>query len=441
MYKHLFLSTFIAVLFFGHNSYAQPIRLVGYQEIALDSFGVMMNYNAYWNNFSGNRGSTLAHPKQVGFTHYDWFSDASAADTTWAIKIDGSGNKDSSMKVWRYNSVDNPIEWKKYKWNYATSLWTPYAIEKDSFVYSSSNQLIGSYFFEYDTTARVFVSAGTFLYTYNTAGKLISNEIVRGTKIEYTWSGNDMTSELYYGWEPSTMSWRLQGQRVTTYAGSKAVVQKANGWYYLNGVPVSYDQSYDSNIYSGNVLTNKYTLMAGYYTSMYPFNFRKSYQYDVKGNIREVIHEGVDSFGVWQFGSKAEFTINSDNNPVLIKIYIYDKAAGVWRPEWRGNITTVRYHYASFPTAVAATRTETEISIYPSPAQHIINLKTVFRKDTKCTMAIFDMQGSLLRQWVENIAAGSTVTTIPVSSLPQGNYLLRLRTPEETCIKNFGIIR
>lgn len=57
-----------------------------------------------------------------------------------------------------------------------------------------------------------------------------------------------------------------------------------------------------------------------------------------------------------------------------------------------------------------------EISVYPNPADDIINIET----DKLANMSIYDMQGKL----IDNMDLSSTTTQVDVSYLSRGTYLL-----------------
>lgn len=439
MRKHIILLTSMILVLSFQISYAQSkTRLIGYEEICLDSFGAPINYTVYWHKFSGNRGSVIAPEVQVGFVHDDYFIDASAADTTWMIRRNFSATPfaDSSMNVTFYNSSDAPVVTYSYAWNFQTSSWITPPATKDTFVYNS-NLLVAHSYYKYDATTSNYVFQQTDSYAYNANNQLIAEftkNFAYSLKTEYTWSGNQMINEKAY--DLVSGIWQLQDEVATTYAGQKAITQKKVG--YINNVV--YDQVFDSNIYNGNTLTQMYSLYAGYYTAMYPFNYRQSYTYNANGNVSEMIFEAIDSFGVWKNDRKMDFTYNKDNNPELITFYNYDKNSGTWKAASNGGITTKHYYYA-FPTSVKEVSLNNQVCLYPCPAQNDIHLSTTFFGDKNCIITILDVQGRVVKTWNEMIPAGNRDITISTTNLVNGMYWLRLSSSSGVIIKEFNIVK
>lgn len=424
---------------------AQPTRLVGYEEISLDTLGVINHYIAHWNKFSNNRGSALSTFNHVGWNYPEMIMEESACDTTHAIESRGYGAyKDSSMTVRKYaHPNNNLLESITYKWNYPTAAWRPYM--KDSFSYVSG-QMMTHHWFQYDTMAATFNYYGNEEYAYNSSGKLILTmrkhpmpppTNMLESKHEYIWSGNQLTEEKGYFLGPSS-TWLIQYQYTTVYNNNNPIRQEHKRWGYLNMVTATDSIiDYDSNIYNGNDLAWRYHRISSYPTSIHPFNFRRHYVHDTKGNITEVEYDMIDIAGVWHNFRKYEISFNGINNPTLAKEYDWDSTTNGWRLAWRGNPTYKYYHYEKFPTTVP-TICKTGAMLYPSPAQHTVHVQTPFDKETVCSFAIFDMQGRLLRQWSEPAHGGEDVA-IPISTLPDGNYLLRLSAQGETTVHRFSV--
>ncbi|MBS1781398.1 MAG: T9SS type A sorting domain-containing protein [Bacteroidetes bacterium] len=441
----ILLTSMILVLSFQICNAQSKTRLIGYENVRLDTLGRATINNAYWQNFSGNRGSVITHPVRVGLTEYTYFLDGSSADTTWAIDHNSSIHADSSMTVRVYSSNNDLLGSRKYSWDFNTSSWTSYAVAVDTFIYSA-NRLIASYHVEHSTAVDSF-NGQRNVYTYNANGQLLSNVITYQSgdisKAEYAWSGNDMTSETYYTF--TSGSWQLETKYSAIYNNQKLLTQRYNRWTYGSLGTLIYNEYYDSNVYKGNILTDRfgryagliYGLYSGPFMGKYPFNIHWNFQYDSKGNLAVMTSEIIDSLGVWHKLLKTDYTYNNDNNPEVVKYSDYDSIANKWKlPR-----SATYYHYYPFPTTVEGAKYENQLSLYPSPAQNIIHLKTYFAKTMECNFVIIDMQGRLVRQWNEIIATGTNETTISTEDLPTGMYWLKLSSSSGVVIKGFNIVK
>lgn len=70
------------------------------------------------------------------------------------------------------------------------------------------------------------------------------------------------------------------------------------------------------------------------------------------------------------------------------------------------------------------------IGLYPSPAQHIINVHFTAVNDVPHSISIYDLSGTLLLKQVVNVnPMNSTIAILNISDLSQGTYLLELSSP------------
>ena len=436
------------------DSNAQNLtRLIAYEEFMNDASGSPVHYKKYWHSFSKGRGTTLLQQSLVGWTYYGLFMDISAPDTTYVVnrQFGSGGYVDSFMAVHFYDSTNRTHSTWSYSWDVSNLSWKLLHGVKDSFEYNSS-QLVATYNFLYDLNTGKYDSVRKHIFTY-TGGKLLNEEIHELSSItnvwerrkeEYTWVGNDLTGLIHYSWLPATSSWYKNGSdRQTSYINGKPQVHIHEGWYLMNGTtPSISNYSRDSNVYVGNNLVQRYAnweLQGPTY-----FNYRYNYKWNAKGSPLEILYELMDASGNWNNFGKTCFVYNADNNPVTI----YDSTwkAGSWVPEYsQGNRQSVcqrNYYYGTLPSSIAPDNTTAlQFKLYPSPAQHTITISTIFEKAADCTMAIVDMQGRLQRQWTEYITPGKYEVTIPVSMLPDGNYLLHLIAQGEMGVQQFTVLK
>ena len=94
-----------------------------------------------------------------------------------------------------------------------------------------------------------------------------------------------------------------------------------------------------------------------------------------------------------------------------------------------GNASDIqwRYYYElySAPTDVkGAVIDNGSMVTFPDPANDLLSVKLNWNEATAFTIGIYDMRGSLVRQWSEP-AVQSYVRTIPVSDLAPGFYIIQ----------------
>ena len=82
----------------------------------------------------------------------------------------------------------------------------------------------------------------------------------------------------------------------------------------------------------------------------------------------------------------------------------------------------------------------TGLSIYPNPAQDVLNLHYNASKDGETMIRVFNTMGQLVTQRQVMTAEGSNEERINVSALPPGTYILRLDNGEPET-KKFSITR
>ena len=100
-----------------------------------------------------------------------------------------------------------------------------------------------------------------------------------------------------------------------------------------------------------------------------------------------------------------------------------------------------RYYYQLYTADVKGLPNDvSKLNIFPSPARGQVNIALTWNKPQDFTVAIHDIQGRLLRQWGEK-AAREYTTTIPVSELSSGTYILEIRGKETRIQQQFMIIQ
>jgi hypothetical protein len=102
----------------------------------------------------------------------------------------------------------------------------------------------------------------------------------------------------------------------------------------------------------------------------------------------------------------------------------------------------MRFYYEEYagqtPTAVTALPNTVEISVYPVPAQDVLNV--VLKQPTEGgVVSLTDAQGRLCRQW--SLTNGQTRAEYSVAGLPAGNYYLAVRGKDGMTVRTISIVR
>lgn len=109
-----------------------------------------------------------------------------------------------------------------------------------------------------------------------------------------------------------------------------------------------------------------------------------------------------------------------------------------------------RYEYIGFnilgtvgfePTDVEEIAPEyfSDIKVYPNPASEYAILEFTLLKNARTVVGIYDMQGQLVKQQVDqNLAPGTWQSAIHVDALPAGFYLVTIKGGRE--VKNAKLV-
>ncbi|MBN9483908.1 MAG: T9SS type A sorting domain-containing protein [Bacteroidetes bacterium] len=105
---------------------------------------------------------------------------------------------------------------------------------------------------------------------------------------------------------------------------------------------------------------------------------------------------------------------------------------------------TFKFYYEPyFPTTVSSVKEKNNSSLmlYPVPASDILIIRTDNTPSKPFRVAIFDMQGRIVRQWEEQPQATTYTRTIPVPDLSPGNYVIKLSGTDIDLARQFSISR
>ncbi|MBG9377917.1 T9SS type A sorting domain-containing protein [Panacibacter sp. DH6] len=87
---------------------------------------------------------------------------------------------------------------------------------------------------------------------------------------------------------------------------------------------------------------------------------------------------------------------------------------------------------ASSAAAMVNIATAATIKVYPNPAVDKINIELTVAKSSSAVIQVINTQSQLVQRLSVNLQAGKNIQTIPVSMLVSGNYVMLVKTDEET---------
>lgn len=444
-----------------------PSRLIGCEDSTTDIYGVLNVRNAFWNTFSGNRGTTFYNSSGQGpFNIYYYnITSYSLSDTTFESFNDyiAPPVQDSSMYVRFYDSKNNCSLLYIYGWNTNTVAWDIY--EKDSFNYNSTNNLVSKYVYHYNGTTVILDSVNNFTYSNNLL-VLAVTQSPAGTnsmKRDYTYTGNNLSSQKLSIWV--TNAW-VDSEKVDyTYTNNLLVLQDRFTWdnslpgwalvqentysYTITGQPLTATQSgwtkgflnysnKDSNVYAGNQLICQYYASASTFGSpTLTYTTRDSLGYDGHNNIILLYRHRINSSGSLVNDEKVVTTFDNQNQPLVQKRYYWKGSTWING----GAHCSVKYYYQQNTSVADITKDIVGITLYPMPANNLMNCKINTKEPGAVTFIITDMHGKLMRQWTSSLKLNMLEQFIPLSEFPAGNYILQCNKSGVVSAKEFTIVR
>ncbi|MFZ9848233.1 MAG: glycosyl hydrolase family 18 protein [Flavobacteriales bacterium] len=85
--------------------------------------------------------------------------------------------------------------------------------------------------------------------------------------------------------------------------------------------------------------------------------------------------------------------------------------------------------------------TVTSVNLFPNPSNSNLNINVSAVKVGLSTITVYDLAGRVMFNNVQNLSAGENLSTIDVSSLAAGSYLLNVSVNGETVNKTFSVVK
>lgn len=360
-------------------------------------------------------------------------------NTTYWLDLTRSTFKFDSTGRYTYTyTLNKDTATKKYE-KYSNFTWqTQYNIAN---TYDISGRLIESLTDNFTSpyydqrVTYTYDTAGNILLAYHEIGFSTTGPWQSSYRKSYTYTGNNLTevvSESYNG-----TIWSYNDREARYYNGKNLVdsILKQqwdainNKWKNLSKELISYDTA-------GRILYSDYYQLPKPTTNGVDTGLRKIYIYDTHNNITEQILVSYAAANVFSD------TLNRS-------VYEYDNYNNltVWRQQAFSSSSTwisigylgLYYYAAAWPASINDNiKTPTDIKIYPVPAVDLFNVHVTWKSAQPFTVVICDMQGRIVRQWLEPECTQYT-SSVSVAGLKPGNYLLQLTGNKEKATKQFII--
>lgn len=277
------------------------------------------------------------------------------------------------------------------------------------YTYNNNNQLMSEAHADYDTTGLVIKDSTQALYAYS--GSQLMQVLRQGflvwimtnlDKTDYIYNNGLLMGDSSYTW--SSGQWALIGTDSNDYDSKDDMVLSVRSVFNMNGTLMQKSRS--TNAYDSS------------HNKILAFGER----FDTSAKVYE--DHFIDSS-----------TYDQLNQEVWHWSYVWNKDSSKWYENWVYH----NYYEYFWPSSVSKQNSEGfELTIFPNPVQHVLQLKTGTKEKQSCTFTITDIQGRLLRQWVAAIN-GSEVIHVPIMDLPNGTYLLGASYPGSKLSKRFSV--
>lgn len=305
-------------------------------------------------------------------------------------------------------------------------------------------------------------------YSFDTNDNLLGYELqswnsgwVSNQKYTYTYdNANNRLTELRQFWLPSANSWKNSTYVTNTYDSNHNLLTSieqqwslsASLWLNLKRETATYNTSneYTSDVHeSWNTVTSSWENFERYLffytngdvtglveelydsnTSTYMAIYKVAYSYD--GNhhvVGSTAQKPNPTTMTWENEERETYTYDIHGNQITYLAEGWNSGTSAWENSSR------QFDYYSYKTVgLNMTAAQTgQISLYPNPATD--NISVLNETGTEFTsLSIMDINGKRLsEQTLDHI----TTLRIPVNTLPQGMYLLELKSENGPVYKKF----
>lgn len=416
----------------------------------------------FGNNFSGGKGVTEPKSRLVGKTYF-LFNNGNFIPKDSAVYIYG-GNHGGSPDIAEPNKDEHILFAHSYVYDYV-GLQDKYEPRTHRIQEFNSDDRVSKLIYQnWDYGDQQWENYTRYTYYYNTTGKMT-------TSLLQIWTGGLWTQDM-----PSVLS----------YDNNNRVSDMSSLTYQIKF-------GYEANTKNLNLVEDKtYNISTGQWEN----NERKEYDYDNNNNVIEfILKEWNSSNNSWVEMERWLYTYDNNNNIIESeqmlwngswvndKKYKYQysgvnetsKTEYVWnsaqnkyvesrkttrtyntynQPEtyitytWNGNAWShtnndeqIHYYYEYYdPTGIGNIADVTiDMNLYPVPASNSVNVSMKKEHSGDINISIVNMSGSIVYSNTQ-ATYGDVNTSIDVSNLPAGNYMLHVSGEQVDAVERLVVM-
>ena len=310
-----------------------------------------------------------------------------------------------------YDGNNNRLTQRIDNWSTTNNAWTMnymyvYTYDGNNNMTSNVNTTYNSGTSQWDSTYR-----NVFHYINNlndtSWGFSWSSGWQPGSRTIQTFNVNNL-SEMYLNqnwvnnaWENSSQGYTLFITSSVSYGDSMQTWNTTtNSWMKFSRGRNTYDGNYNSLVYLWET-------------------------YDTANNV--YVNNYIDSA-----------TYNSFDQVTWTKKQKWDTTNHVWTGSYA--YTDNLYYYELFTADVKTVQQSLgSMIVYPSPARSNVNISMKWNKPQDFVVAIYDIQGRIIRQWGEK-ATNEYKKNVPLAGIAPGTYILQVKGKDATVQEQFVIM-
>ncbi len=257
-----------------------------------------------------------------------------------------------------------------------------------------------------------------------------------------------LTKQVTTTWDVNTLQWINSFRISSTYSANGQLITMLTEYWddmnnqWVNGYRVT-------NTYVNNLRTEALSEM---YASTWIKSARTQYTYDAQGNISVEEMASWDG-SAWQPQEKDTYVYGSNHELMAKETEIWQGSAyektnrfsviynshtqalvetnETWNAtagkyEMQDGDDETRYYYEEYTNSVKDAKvTAGSIDVYPNPAKNTLHLRTKLNEAAAADILMTDMSGRMVKE-LHLPTAAQYSTTVDVSNLPAGTYLLQM---------------
>ncbi len=367
-------------------------------------------------NYSGGRGGDLMH-----IMKYD-------NSTTWKFVDSSTGYENYLNYIQEFDANNNIISITYQYWSGSTWILS----SKNLYTYNANNQVTTLTMQTWNGTS--FSPVAQDVYSYNAAGKLYKDEYNTWNGLTSVFDANSQKTYIY-----DATNTNIINETDLNVAGTPAYTDKYDYTYTAtnkvlntlhstwNGsawVAVSMNtNSYDGSDNMTNKLYQHWDVLSGTFIN------DSLHIYTYAGNTMpqiDVLQTWNDTSNTWDNVMQFVNTYNSSNQLTSHTGTAWN-VVGVF--EHASGDPMASYYYGTYDPSVAAVKSIAnaggDANIYPVPAQNMLHIDLNWTKAQTATIAIYNVQGSIVRQW-DAPEATQYNSAVSLNNLAEGTYFVKI---------------